>query len=88
MVSEQRPESVPPAELKAMMGDKPLLIRNLGYLANNAGLLDLFNEMLANDMGFIQIKRAIEAELQDRGIVDDAADLLTLFDIPKDLDEN
>lgn len=86
-MSEQSPESVSPAELTELLEGKPLLLRNLGFVANNAGLFGLYNDMIANDLDFIQIKRAIETELRNQGIAGDAADLLTLFDIPMDEDD-
>jgi hypothetical protein len=83
-MENEPPEAVSPEELKKHLDGQPILLRNLGYVANNAGVFNLFLELRAAGRDFTQIKKAIEDELRHQGI-SDTSDLLSLFDIPPDI---
>jgi hypothetical protein len=71
--------------MKALLDGRPYLIQRLGHVANNAGLMPVFQGMLHEDRDFVHMKNAISTELERQG-VQDVDDLLMLFEIPDEYD--
>lgn len=84
-VSEQPSNQLPTHEMKILLEGRPYLIQRLGFLANNAGIIQEFQTLLGEDRDFVQMKNAIAQELKKQG-VQDVDDLLTLFEIPNEYD--
>lgn len=80
-VSEFPSDSLPPQELKRLLMKEPYLVQRLGMVANNAGIITEFLDMVRNSQDCEQMRRALMRELESRG-VKNAEDLMTLFDIP------
>ena len=80
-VSEFLSDSLPPQELKRLLMKEPYLVQRLGMVANNAGIITEFLDMVRNGQDCEQMRRALMRELESRG-VKNAEDLMTLFDIP------